>query len=239
MPIAWPVSGNVSIPSPWPRSLGSLASSTPILVVGGTFDPPHLAHVALPGLVRAAVLPGSALLFVPAAVSPFKQGVVATPAHHRVAMLTRAIEGVASSGVWTDEIDRAAQGASYTIDTVMRLRTLRPAAALTLLIGADQAALFHRWKAAREIREIARVLVVLREPYVTTDALLDAMCGTGFWTDAELDGWRACVVKVPLDPVSATGVREEIRRKGACEVADRLWPGVLAYIQENHLYTDA
>lgn len=221
----------------WPVSLAGASAATPIVVVGGTFDPPHRAHVELPRLVRDRERPGAALLFVPAATSPFKQGVAATSATHRAAMLSLAIRDVPNAGIWLDEVDRAADGsASFTIDTLRRLRTLRPDAPITLLIGADQAAAFHKWKSARDILTIASMLVVLREPFRSEGALLQELQRSTFWTDDELATWKLSITRTPLDAVSATSIRENIRAHGVESVADAISPAVLKYIRENSLY---
>lgn len=223
--------------APWPGSLAGASAATPIVVVGGTFDPPHRAHVNLPRLVRERERPGAVLLFVPAATSPFKQGVAATPATHRAAMLALATRDVPNTGVWLDEIERAGDGsASFTIDTVQRLRTLRPQAPITLLIGADQAAAFHRWKSARDILKIASALIVLREPFGSEGALLHELQRAAFWTDDELAMWKRSITRTPLDAVSATSVRERICAHGVESAADLLAPAVLEYIRQNNLY---
>jgi len=187
--------------------------------------------------VRNRERPGAVLLFVPAATSPFKQGTPVTSATHRAAMLSLAIRDVPDAGIWLDEVDRAVEGsASFTIDSLRRLRTLRPDASITLLIGADQAAAFHKWRSARRILALASVLVVLREPFGSEEALLQEMQRSAFWTRDELAMWKSSVTQTPLDTVSATSVRERIHAQGAESVADVLAPAVLEYIRQQHLY---
>jgi len=212
-------------------------SATPIVVAGGTFDPPHRAHVELPRFVRDRERPGAVLLFVPAATSPFKQGVAATPAAQRAAMISLAVRDVPGAGVWLDEVDRASHdSSSFTIDTLRRLRTLRSGAPITLLIGADQAVAFHKWKSARDILALASVLVVLREPFGSADALLAEMRRSSFWTNDELAMWRRSITSASLDSVSATSIRERIRTHGVQSVSDTIAPAVLDYIRQHKLY---
>lgn len=224
--------------TPWPTGLTGVDPSAGVLVVGGTFDPPHRAHVELPRLVREALVPGGAILFVPAAQSPFKQGFPVTAAEHRAAMVTLAIQGVPDAGVWTDEIDRARFGPepSYTIDTVRRLTTIRPLAPIRLLVGADQAAAFHRWKDARALLSLARPIVMLREPFSTWELLAAELRQSSFWTAEEIDVWKASVAHVPLERVSATDIRDEIRTRGLSNVGPQLSPAVREYISRHGLY---
>lgn len=92
-------------------------------------------------------------------------------AHHRVAMLKLATTGRPEFHVSTIELDRA--GPSYTIDTVRALHADgwidgRPG----LLIGDDQIAGFHSWKAARQLRELVDVVVVGRNAPDADDSVL-------------------------------------------------------------------
>jgi nicotinate-nucleotide adenylyltransferase len=235
--IASLVSGLSQPIAAWPESLRGVPGDAPILVVGGTFDPPHLAHVKLPRLVRDRAWPAAVLLFVPAAASPFKQHAATTPGEHRLAMIRLAIEGVPHAGAWTDELDRASVGSpSYMIDTLGRLHSLRPAAPLGLLIGADQSVAFHKWKDPRGILSLARPFVLLREPLTTKRELLAALEGPGFWTSAEIERWIDGVIDVPLDPISATSIREQIRAGDPDAAFSHLCPAVADYVRLNRLY---
>jgi nicotinate-nucleotide adenylyltransferase len=227
----------VTARSTWPIPIDARA----VWLLGGTFDPPHEGHVGLALAARDLIEPGAWLVFVPAARSPFKSGTAQTEAVHRVEMVRRAIAGRESCAVWTDEVDRAAGegGApSYTIDTVRRARALAPGAALSLLIGSDQAASFHRWKDAREILELARVRVLARGDFSQWRALERALRDASFWSEAELDAWRdAFIDGLPLHEASATRIREIIGRVGVESVPDAwISPCVAEYIRAHGLY---
>lgn len=239
-----------------PAMISALASGTvsTVLLAGGTFDPPHVAHLAMAvqardwteRSVRAA---GSAwLLLVPAARSPFKAtGPIASDAD-RTAMLLLASADVDRVAVWTDEIDRAAaapQAASYTIDTATRLRAALDSAGgtgvgLRLLVGADQAVQFHKWREYQRLLALAEPIVLPRDPVSDGDALERAMAAGGAWTHAERAAWRARLLPVGLMPVSATQVRAGLAASATAEqkeVARRaLSPAVRAYIEEHGLY---
>jgi nicotinate (nicotinamide) nucleotide adenylyltransferase len=164
--------------------LGAKTARRRVLVFGGTFDPPHLAHAQLP-MLAAAQLGCDEILYVPAAINPLKSGTKLKPAppEHRLAMLLLAVADVPGAKISTIELDR--KGKSYTIDTLRalhkqqgnsvgsspspRLRARPPAPSpapiFHLLIGADQALDFHRWKNWQEIIELATPAVMLRPPW--------------------------------------------------------------------------
>lgn len=220
--------------TPWPFA-------TPprrVILVGGAFDPPHTAHTSLPAAARDLHFPDAAILFVPAAISPFKAGLTATPGAARLDMLRLAIDGLPNAAAWSDEIDRAAPDApSFTVDTLRRAAVIAPGTEFLLLIGADQAAAFHRWREARAILTLARPVVVLRDPFPTADSLVGAMRSAGFWSDAELDLWRSWTVSTPVVDVSSTRIREIVRDRGVDAVPGGwLAPAVRQHIRAHRLY---
>lgn len=227
----------MSTPAPITPLPPTLAADRPgtIIVVGGTFDPPHRAHVDLPTLARDRVEPGAWLLYVPAARSPFKADPPASP-HHRAAMLALALRATPRAAVWTDEADRAAldpASPSYTIDTLRRLRTLTPARQ-RLLIGSDQAASFHRWREARALLDLAPPLVLLRWPHQTPDDLLGALGASGAWTGPEVAAWASRIAPVAPVPMSATDARAALAAGRSAPIA--LDPEVERYAHTHALY---
>lgn len=224
-------------PTPMPVSV----SDAGILLVGGTFDPPHLAHVALPVRARDAARPGASLVFVPAARSPHKSAGPAASDADRVAMLEAAIDGVADAGVWTDELDRAEAGeASYWVDTVARARSLVGDRPVGFVIGSDQAVAFDRWREARRILELAEPVVLLREPWGSVGELREAISANGAWSEAEADRLAGAAVDVGTIDVSATEIREllAVDRENA-RLESLLAPGVLRLIRDDGLYSSS
>ena len=191
---------------------------------GGSFNPPHLGHLAVAeACSEAAGL--DRVVWMPAATSPHKRGhPEAAPAALRLAMVRAATAGNDRFAVSSLEVDRA--GVSYTVDTVRQLAEADSplagaAGGLALLVGGDSLAGFPTWREPQAIAELAR-LVVYRRP--GDDLRLDA-----------LPGWLADAVTVvdgpPLDLSSSAvrarvaagrtvrylvpdGVREIIRREG-------------------------
>jgi nicotinate-nucleotide adenylyltransferase len=228
------------------------AGAPMVILFGGTFDPPHRAHVDLARSAREWLegkvrMSGRAwLVYMPAARSPLKEHGPVASEEDRVAMVRLAIQGLERSGVWTDEIDRAGPGKagpSYTIDTVERARRWLDGygggkTMLRLLIGADQAVQFHRWKRTREIVEMTEPVVMARSlagGWVDADGLVEEMARAEFWTGAELAAWRARVAPDAVMDVSSTGVRGAAagtRRAAESDVAPEVWE----YIRAKGLY---
>lgn len=192
-----------------------------LLVVGGTFDPPHRAHLRL-ALEAADAAQCDHVLFIPARQSPLKQA-PQTPDGHRLAMLRLALEHQPRTSISTFEIERT--GASYTVDTLEALRAaLADEVQLRLFMGSDQLRTFDRWRQPERIVQLARPVVVLRPPD-TRESLRASSA------PAERLAW---VVDVPLDYASSTEVRR--RLASGEEVAGLIDPRVHEYIRSHRLY---
>jgi nicotinate-nucleotide adenylyltransferase len=192
------------------------------LVFGGTFDPPTHAHIALPRAVADHV--GADLVrYVPAAVSPHKTDSPPRSAHHRVAMLTLALDG--ADGGLIDLIELCREGPSYTIDTLEHLARTKPAQR-RLLIGSDQAEVFHRWHRYLDIESLAEPLVMLRDD-ADADTVLNAIeIGQG----AEAVGrWRSRLLELDHFADASSAVRTDGR-------LEMVAPSVADYIQRHELY---
>ena len=126
---------------------------------GGSFDPVHLGHlmVAHAALEEARL---DKLIFIPAALSPFKPSQTPAPAAARVAMLRGSLAGLAWAEVDLQEIERG--GTSYTIDTVMDWRRQAPDAELFYIIGADHVPSLGKWRASARLASEVTFLVVPR-----------------------------------------------------------------------------
>src|SRR3954451_4910592 len=99
-------------------------------IYGGSFDPVHHGHLILAREARER-FDLEKIIFVPAAVSPFKANHGASAAD-RLAMLRAAISGETSFEVDDIELHRAPP--SYTIDTIERIRDREPQTELFYLV---------------------------------------------------------------------------------------------------------
>ncbi len=137
-------------------------------VLGGTFDPPHVGHL-LVAVDAFEALALDRLLFVPAAVPPYKAHTVEASPEQRLQMLEATIGDDARFEVSRLELDRV--GLSFTVDTLAALAIERPGVSLFLLIGEDLATQIASWRNAARIAELASIVVLVRPTSVSASAL--------------------------------------------------------------------
>jgi nicotinate-nucleotide adenylyltransferase len=186
---------------------------------GGSFDPVHVAHLAL-ARVAAQALRLHQLRWVPTG-DPWHKDRTLTEASHRVAMLKLAVAGEPCWAVDEREIRRA--GPSYTIDTVLELSAEQPGAQWFVVIGQDQYAQLHTWHRWQELL-----------PRVTW--AVAGRAGEPLQAPAPVAALPHRVQALALPPmhVSATDIRaRRIRGEG---IDGLVPPAVAAYIERNHLY---
>ncbi|MEO1128435.1 MAG: nicotinate (nicotinamide) nucleotide adenylyltransferase [Planctomycetota bacterium] len=204
-----------------------------LLLYGGTFDPPHRAHIELPEHARRS-LGIDRTVYIPAKRSPHKDTGPIASDDDRVAMLHAAIGAQAS--VSRIEIDTTDDEPSYTVKTLERIRAAMPGVELRLLIGTDQAVAFHRWRQPRRIIELAEPVVLLRGDQNAQD-VIEAMAE--HWMPDELAAWKARFIDGPTIDVSATQARAMLAA-GNVEGARTVLPeAVIEVIQRRGLYISA
>lgn len=126
---------------------------------GGSFDPPHLGHLALARQARDQ-LGLDELRWVPAGDPWQKFDRQLAPARHRLAMVRALTAGEPRMRV--DDLETRRDGPSYTIDTVHALHAERPGATLVLVIGQDQYARLPTWHRWRELLDAVTLAVAAR-----------------------------------------------------------------------------
>ncbi len=126
---------------------------------GGTFDPPHIGHLALAEWARSH-LSLERVVFMPAGTPPHKLRRVLTPVRHRLAMTRLAVRGNRAFTVSTLEARRS--GPSFTVDTLAALARLHPGSRLYLLMGADSLDEFSTWHEPKRILKLATLAVAAR-----------------------------------------------------------------------------
>lgn len=126
---------------------------------GGTFDPPHVGHLALAEWARER-LKLDEVLFVPVGSPPHKRATRLSIARHRLAMTRLATRGNPAFRVSSMEVD--AKSPSYTVNTLRRLREDQPLDRWYLLIGSDSLDEFHTWLEPEEILRLSTLAVAAR-----------------------------------------------------------------------------
>lgn len=190
-------------------------------VFGGAFDPPHIAHVAL---AQAAIeqLRLDVLFVIPTGDAYHKSRSL-TPAVHRLEMADLAFTPLEC--VVVDPRETLRTGPSYTLDTLLELRTEFPSAQLFLILGEDQARTLGSWHRFSEIPEIATICVAARAESAGASGTFNAI-------PAGFPGLRP--LEMPPMEVSSTDIRLRLAHGQAA--APLVFDPVARYIDQHHLY---
>ena len=191
-------------------------------LVGGTFDPIHLGHLAV---ARAALECGplDRVLLVPSARPPHRRPAEA-PAEDRYQMARVAVAGMA--GVQVSDVELRRSGPSYTVDTLAELQAEHPDAELFLVLGWDAAREIPSWHQPERVLELARLIVVNR-PGLPAPAAGDLRA-------AGLDPERVILCPAGTPNINATHVRRVLAESGSLD--GLLDPEVARYVAERGLY---
>lgn len=128
-------------------------------ILGGSFNPVHVGHLALARQAMAE-LNLDRVLFMPSRVTPLKNASTLLPLALRVALLRRALRG--RRGFELSLLEARRPGISYTVDTLRALKRRHPDATLYFLTGADSVRTFARWKEHAAIPKLCRFVVCSR-----------------------------------------------------------------------------
>jgi nicotinate-nucleotide adenylyltransferase len=129
-------------------------------LLGGTFNPPHLGHLACASLAIDG-LELDRVLFIPVHEPPHKALEVEPGVEHRVEMCRRAV--AADDRFAVSLVDAEVPGPSYTVDTLSRLHDRCPGDQLTFIVGGDMALSLPNWREPEAILEQAELGVAERE----------------------------------------------------------------------------
>lgn len=129
-------------------------------IMGGTFDPIHLGHLATAEAVRE-IFTLDEILFIPAARPPHKRGRKVADGRHRLAMTILATRSNKFFKVSDMELKRT--GLSYTLDTMNELhRIFGSTTELFFIIGADSLADLSKWHEAKTLVEKCHFIATTR-----------------------------------------------------------------------------
>lgn len=194
-----------------------------LAVIGGSFNPVHVGHLALADEVRSS-LGYDRVLLIPAAEPPHKVLCGGASAEDRLEMLRLAVDDSPWLSVEPCEIERG--GVSWTIDTLEYLYSSLDSleGKIALVIGADLAPGFSSWRRAGEIASLADIVLAKRP--------LEAASG------GEAEPVAFAYPHIPLDnPPLAISSRDIRRRITQAQAWRYLVPdAVYRYIDSHGLY---
>jgi nicotinate-nucleotide adenylyltransferase len=191
-------------------------------LLGGTFDPPHLGHLAI---AQAAIeeLGLDAVILIPANQNPLKHRKAASP-NHRLQMVRMLAEEDAQVAVSNVELSR--EGRSYTVDTLEELSIVQPAE-YWLLMGTDTLKTLPKWKDPDRLLGFCRIGAIRREPDYL-DSVLSSLSPS---MASKVD-----VVSMKASPISSTQIRYET---ATGKNTDRwLTKDIQDYIEKHGLYRE-
>lgn len=169
-----------------PRRLGLL---------GGTFDPPHLGHLAAALAVQTQVGLDEIVLLV--ANEPWQKvgDRQVTPAQVRFEMTEALVEEIPELRADDREIRRG--GPTFTVDTLEEIHAEHPDTEIFLIVGADTASRLETWHRASDVVRLSTIVKVNRDN--------STKVATEFLRDARLVN----VTMTPVD-VSSSAIREAV-----------------------------
>jgi nicotinate-nucleotide adenylyltransferase len=208
-------------------------------ILGGTFNPIHLAHLRIAEEVQLAC-DLDRLLFVPAAEPPHKDVADQISFSHRLAMVNAAIRDYPRFQVSDLEIRRS--GKSFSVDTLEILRKEDPHGELFFIIGLDSYRDIASWKDFTRIFSLCH-LVVMTRPGVLVGGPLDPLpvaARKDFCYDSKIEkirhksGNNLIFLKETYLDISSTEIRSML--SNGQSIRHLVAPAVADYINEHRLY---
>ena len=158
-------------------------------ILGGTFNPVHLAHLRIAEEVREACAL-DAVLFMPAAAPPHKAVAGAISFAHRLAMIEAAIAD--NPGFRASDLEARRSGKSFSVDTLALLHRADPGGERYFIVGLDSFRDIATWKDYARLFELAHLVVTARPGVELPDPLaaLPVAVRSDFCYDGQLKKLR-------------------------------------------------
>ena len=192
-----------------------------VLVVGGSYDPPHIAHVDIP-LKVAKKLDIDKVIFIPTGRSPHKSYKIYS-SFDRSRMIEIMLFKQFSIQYCVDNIEIREYKVSYTCNTLKKIKSrYHNKAKLFLLIGSDWAKDFHTWYNFKRILKLCTLVVTIRPGYPIPSDL----------------NWRHIVVETTQHDISSSRLRLLLAQGKYDDllIKEYIHPDVLEYIKNKNLY---
>lgn len=195
-------------------------------IMGGTFDPIHLAHLRM---ARCAMEQKALdyVLFMPSKLPPHKQDRKVTDEAVRCEMVKLALEG--EKGFVFSDFECQREETSYTAKTLKLLHEMQPEDEFFFILGEDSLEYFEQWYMPEEILRYATVLAVGRGETLVSDLQEEAE------QLMERFGGKIELLTMERLFISSSMIRE--RLAGGMPVREFLPEGVYEYIMRHGCYS--
>lgn len=205
------------------KEVGIVASKLKIGILGGTFDPPHLAHIHLAKAAHEQ-LKLNRVFFVPAADPPHKLGKTRASVSQRLEMLKQALIYTPEFEISLVDVERP--GPHYSVDTAHAFKDIFEDAHLYFIMGTDALADLPNWLRPNEILKLCMVAVMKRPGFdyssIINGGLLPELAD------------RCVLLEGPELAISSSSLLIGLHQ--GKDVTNMLAPGVLEYIKREKIY---
>jgi nicotinate-nucleotide adenylyltransferase len=207
------------------KKLKSNVAKMDIGVLGGTFDPIHLGHLAIAEEARQR-LDLRRVIFIPAGQPWLKVSRMITSAEHRKKMIELAISKRPFFELSTVEVER--RGPSYTVDTLHDLqKKLDGKAKFFLILGWDSLNELPRWHNPVELLKLCRLVAFTRSGSNPPD--LEAL-------EASAPEIKQSTLLLDIEPIDISSTDIRTRVAEGLPISGLVPHEVEVYIREHNLY---
>ena len=194
-------------------------------LMGGTFNPIHIAHLILAeNAYREHGL--DEIIFLPNGIPPHKRNAHIAPDDDRLAMVRLAVEGIPYFSV--SDMEMVREGLSYSSDTLLELRSAHPDCEYYFIMGGDSIEQFETWHRPDIILANCIVLAAIREQSDEEefDRQIASLC--------QKYGADIRKLSIPRLDLSSSEIRKRVRE--GMSVRFMVPQAVLDYMTEKGLY---
>jgi len=207
-------------------------------VLGGTFDPIHNGHIHL-ALEVHNKLKLHTIKLIPANIPPHRSTPFAS-ANDRKKMVELAILNQKNLSIDLREIEN--KNISYTVNTLISLRTEFPNDALFLIVGEDVFNMIDTWKNWQSILNYAHIIVGKRpsEHKKNISNELKVWRDTNKINDIKIlkmtQSGHIFYINTPIVEISSSMIRKYFSERKTID--EYLPSNIISYIKKNNLYMD-
>lgn len=204
-----------------------------IAILGGTFDPIHVGHIAS-GHHVANWLNLTKIILLPAHIPPHKQKTSATSIH-RAAMVERVCQQDELFTQDNRELNR--QTPSFTYESLVEIKQQKPNCRLYFIIGMDSLLTLTTWKQWQKILTLCNLVVNPRPNYHFSQLKNSDLSNLSpYLNNNEPNALFGQILFSPplKQNISSSHIRDVIKQNKNCQLY--LTPSVANYINQHQLY---